>query len=390
MPWARAQRSVKQLMAYRISQCTGLDRDHDWLESNGAIAAGRLGEAIVAFHISIGDTRYASIIRHPLTMIFLTGASGLLGLHILDELRTRGLPVTALIRDSRSEHAVLTRGATPMYGQVEDQATWDAVGSCSTILHAAAIIAGRFSWNDFLRVNVQGTQLAAARARQLGARLVHVSSVAVYGHGIHEHPPVDETATPGPLLEREYYARSKRMAEEAVWAEARKGLAAVAIRPCVIYGEGDRLFLPGIVRAMRAIVPLIGKGDRPLTLVYARHVAQAVVLAAVTPAVDGRIYNVANDGEIDARGFVAAVGRGLGRKIRTIRVPSGPAMAGARLADRVVRLFLLGRYPGSLTSAARFWRGGNPYSSDRARRDLGWNPKIRHEEAIERAVRALL
>jgi nucleoside-diphosphate-sugar epimerase len=324
-------------------------------------------------------------------MIFLTGGTGLLGLHILDELRSRSLPVTALVRDAAGARVVSDRGARPVTGTVESPETWAALGDCSAIIHGAAIIAGRYPWSRFEQVNVAATRLAAERARQLNVPLIHVSSVAVYGRNYQQGALVDESYPFAPLRETDLYARSKRMAEEVVWEEAGRGLRAVALRPCVVYGQGDRLFLPKLVGSMQKSrwVPLIGGGERPLTLVHARNVAQAVVLALVAPRAWGHSYNLTNDDAITAREFVAAVGRGLGKKIRTVNVPAKPAVLLARTFDFTRRMLGPSRYPGSAVSAVRFWRGGNPYTSDKARSELGWNPAIKHAQGIEDATRVI-
>ena len=325
-------------------------------------------------------------------MIFLTGGTGLLGLHILDELRSRSLPVTALVRDASGASAVAQRGARPVTGNVESPATWADLRDYTAIIHGAAIIAGRYSWERFQQVNVSATRLAAERARQLGVPLIHISSVAVYGRHYQRDVVVDESYPFGALRETDLYARSKRLAEETVWEEAKRGLRAVVLRPCVVYGEGDRLFLPKLVSTLRTSrwVPLIGGGERPLALVHARNVAQGVALALDAPRAWGQAYNLTNDDTITAREFVAAVGRGLGKPMRTMTVPAKPAMLLARTFDFTRRMLGPSRYPGSAVSAVRFWRGGNPYSSDKARLELGWNPTILHAGGVENATRFIV
>lgn len=322
-------------------------------------------------------------------MIFLTGGTGLLGSHILKGLRGAGHAVTALVRSEEGAAQVTREGAVAVRGAVEEPETWARLAAPAAIIHSAAVIAGPQSWETYLRVNVESTRFAAQRARQLGIPLIHISSVAVYGRG-RSHEVTTESRTWGPLEEREYYARSKRMAEESVWQEVALGLHATAIRPCVIYGEGDRLFLPQMVRVMRrGIVPLVGSGDRPLSLVYAGNVAQAVLLALAATAAKGQVYNVTNDGVITARKFTEAVGQGLGRRIRMIPFPAWPVLQLAAAGDKIRRLSGPPSYPGSISSAVRFWQGGNPYSSEKAVRELGWRPGSRHEDAIARSVQAL-
>ncbi|MEO8201779.1 MAG: NAD-dependent epimerase/dehydratase family protein [Gemmatimonadota bacterium] len=322
-------------------------------------------------------------------MIFLTGATGLLGSHILSALRGEGHSVAALVRSRAGANEVTARGATAVLGRVEDPNTWNQLSDCSGIIHSAAIIAGRYPWETYFQVNVEGARLAGERARQLRVPLVHISSVAVYGRKTGAGT-ITESRTWGALRLADYYARSKRMAEDALWQEAGKGLHLVIVRPCVVYGEGDRLFFPSMARAMRrGWVPFIGSGDRPLSLVYAGNVAQVVLLAMMTPAARGEVYNVTNDGVITAREFTEAFGVGLGRRIRHVRLPVWPLLSIAWMIDQIRRLTLPARYPGSLGTAVRFWRGGNSYSSEKAVRDLGWVPASRHRDAIVRTVHSL-
>ncbi|MEP6473455.1 MAG: NAD-dependent epimerase/dehydratase family protein, partial [Gemmatimonadota bacterium] len=213
-------------------------------------------------------------------MIFVTGGTGLVGRHLLEALRYRGLPVRALVRNSASAAQVRALGAVPMEGEVEDPALWARIGDCSAIIHAAALVTTGATWSRYQAVNVDATRRAAERARQLGIPIVLISSVAVYGPagdgGGAES--LDENYPFGPLDDPNIYARSKRLGELAFW-EGAAGSRAVAFRPCVIYGEGDRQFLPRVIRMARSgFLPVFGHNPQPLALVHARHIAQAILL----------------------------------------------------------------------------------------------------------------
>jgi nucleoside-diphosphate-sugar epimerase len=325
--------------------------------------------------------------------VFLTGGTGLLGRHVIKHLSADGARVVALARDDAGESAIRALGAVPLRGRAEDPRTWERVLPCRVIVHAAALIAARAPWPVFYQANVEGTRLAATTARRIGARLVHVSSVAVYGRRAYdvEALGIGERFPFGPLEDHDFYARSKRLAEEVVREEADRGLEAVILRPCVIYGPGDRLFLPRLAAVARhGWLPLVGNRNAPLALVHARNVAAGVVAAALLPRAADRVYNLTNDDEITPRDFVAAIGEGIGRRIRTVRVPEAAAMAAARLVAAGLRVVGPGLYPGTLTGAVRFWRGGNPYRSNAARADLGWHPLIRHAEGVREAARDTL
>ncbi len=321
-------------------------------------------------------------------MIFLTGGTGLLGLHILEDQRHRGGDVLALARHPRAAAALARGGARQLHGDVTDPATWDRVEGVRGIVHVAAVIAGDDRWDAYQAVNVEATRLAARRARRLGVPLIHISSIAVYDEPAGREAPgaVTEDYPFGSRTRGSYYARSKRLAEDVVREEMDRGLRAVILRPCVVYGPGDRLFLPNVVRhARRGFFPLVGSGRRPLVLVHARNVATAVALALDDPRALGGTFNVTQDGELTGLGFVAGLAEGLGHPVRPVHVPVLLAAGGAAAADALRRA--LGRHFPGYRSAVRFLRGGNPYESTALAARLGWQPVVRHATAFPAAVR---
>jgi len=322
--------------------------------------------------------------------VLVTGGTGLVGTPVIRALRERGDTVVAMVRSREAAARVTALGATPLPGTVEDPRSWEGIVGIDGIIHSAALVAARTQWQNFFQVNVEGTRLAAETARRLRVRLVHVSSVAVYGRQAADEAPGSrsEHAPLGPLEEHDFYARSKRLAEEMVRSEVAAGLEAVILRPCVVYGEGDRLFLPRMARVARfGLLPRIGAGDLSMAVVHAESVADAAVRALTTPRAASRIYQVTNDGTITPRAFVAALADGLGRRIRTVPLPEPAAFAIAHGVQAVLRVVGPGLYPGTLTGAVRFWRGGNPYTSARAETELGWKPSVAHQARIAELVR---
>jgi len=323
-------------------------------------------------------------------MIFVTGGTGLIGRHILQQFSSTGVACAALARSERAADLLRSLGAKPVLGRVEDQALWAEVRHCSAIVHAAAIIADHASWEAFEAINVRGTALAARRAAELAIPIVHISSVAVYGRsGDSNDGTVGEDFPFGPLSDCEYYARSKRLAEETLWREMSGGAACV-LRPCLVYGPADRLFMPRVVAAARrGWLPRVGPGQRPLALVHAASVAEAVRCALASEAAWGRAFNVTNDAEISPAEFIAAVATGLGRPIRTVPVPEWAALTAAQAGDALRRAVGRNQAPSTLTGAVRFWRGGNPYRSAAARHVLGWRPDAHHGTLVAEAVRQI-
>ena len=323
-------------------------------------------------------------------MIFLTGATGLVGRQVAELLAARGTPILALVRDPARAPWLSGQGARLVSGPITAPETWAQATDVSAIVHYATIISESGSWEAYAGTNIRSSELAAARARALGIPLVHLSSVAVYGSSTAEPPgTVGEDFPLAPIRDGAWYGRSKRESEQAVWREAEKGLQAIALRPCVIYGPHDRLAFPKFVAAARrGVIPLFGRGDRPMALVHARSVAEGVLAALDSKEGWGRAYNITGDAPIAPRDLVAALGRGLDRRIRSPVLPERLVFGTAHLLDGVARLLLPnGLFPGTLRTAVGYWRGGDPYRADAARKVLKWAPQIDHASEIERLAR---
>jgi len=328
--------------------------------------------------------------------VLVTGGTGLVGSHVIRALQEEDLPVRALIRPA-SRHQLNPRGMEIVEGDVTDERAWrQAARGVAGIIHSAALIAQRGTRSDFQAVNVGGTRLAVKAARAARVRLVHISSVAVYGRTSAYAAGagrVDEEFRFGALGSHDYYAQSKRESEQLVWEAVAAGADAVALRPNVIYGEGDRLFSPRVLAAIRqGTVPQVGAGTNHLSCVYAGNVAAAAILALRTPAARGRAYNTTDDGpdRHTQRGFTDAFADALGMRVRRVRLPYAVARVAVDLWARWLMLRSPGKYPGVGASAVRFLAEENPFVADRARRELGWQPVVSPHEAVRRTVTWLL
>jgi 2-alkyl-3-oxoalkanoate reductase len=328
--------------------------------------------------------------------VLVTGGAGLVGSHVLDALRARGErpPPRALVRE-KSRAIVEGFGAEAVVGDVTDRAAWErAARGVTAIVHAAALVVTRDSFEEFTRVNVGGTRLAIEAARRSRARLIHVSSVAVYGRAeVYAVGKGGLTEDFGfkPLPDTDFYARTKRTAEQLVRQEAaRGGFSGVAIRPNVIYGERDKLFTRRLVANLkRGLVPQIGPGTNHLSCVYAGNVASAIVAVLDAPARPGfRAYNVTRDAppELTQREYFATFAQALGRRPRFIPVPIGAIRLGVGIWTTLLRLFSPGRYAGLGGAAIGFLLGENPYSIEGIRAELGWSPPFDTRTAIARSV----
>jgi nucleoside-diphosphate-sugar epimerase len=316
----------------------------------------------------------------------VTGATGLVGSHIVDHLLADGWAVRALVRRPTPELSL--RGVDVFVGDVLDAGSFaQAAAGTDVVFHTAAVVTARSGGWEAFRANVEGTRNAIDAAERAGARLMHLSSVAVYARR-YENPSerVDEDAPLGALPSSAYYPRSKRESEDLVFeAHARGRIWATAVRPCVIYGTRDRQFIPRIARTLRrGVAPVIGSGTTTLPIVNAANVAQGALLAAKHDAAGGRAYNLANDFDVTLRQLYHYAEVAFERRIHTFTIPLGLAKTAFRTWLRIVRV--LGATIVS-SGAIEMVSRDNPYTSARARAELGWKPRVRPEQGCVDAFR---
>ena len=329
------------------------------------------------------------------SVALVTGATGLVGSHIVERLLLDGWTVRALVRDPTRAAAALPRGVEATPGDVLDEASFRrAASGAHVVFHCAAHIIVRGGWEAFRRTNIEGTRNAIEAASAADARLLHVSSVAVYGaasryDAVKAGGRTTEDIPLAPLPERAWYARSKRESEMLVLqAHAQGKVWATTIRPDVVYGRRDRQFVPRIATLIeRFAIPLLRGGRSIMAVVHAANVADGAVLAATSDIAGGRAYNLANDFEVTVRRFFELGGEGLGRRPRFIPMPLWLASSALRGVKWGTRALTGGRFNLVSSSAIDFISEDNPFSSDRAKRELGWAPRVRPEIGVPDAFR---
>jgi nucleoside-diphosphate-sugar epimerase len=321
----------------------------------------------------------------------VTGATGQVGHHIVERLLADGWDVRALSRSAQAREA-LPGGVDVQLGDVLDEASLHrAAAGCNVVFHAAANIIVRGGWDAYRVTNIEGTRNVISACERSDARLLQVSSVAVYGSSRYSGTAAktSEDSPLGHLSDRAFYARSKRESEALVMQAHQEGrIWATAVRPDVIYGRYDRQYVPRVGRLLDAIgvVPLFRGGRSTMPIVHAANVADGAVLAATNDRAGGRAYNLANDHDVTVRRFFELAGVGLGRRVRFVPMSVGIAgglMRGARVLLRTISAGTLSFSMAGLS----FLSEDNPFTSDRAKNELGWRPSVHPDDGIPDAFR---
>jgi nucleoside-diphosphate-sugar epimerase len=251
---------------------------------------------------------------------FVTGGTGFIGRALVGALARRGDAVTCLVRPGTDARALSGPGMAVVRGDLaagDLAAAAPALAAADVVYHVAGVTRAR-DRAGFVRGNVTATACLVDAMRGSGqrrARLVHVSSLAAAGP-CREGRPLVEDDPPRPVS---VYGATKLEAERHVLA-AGSGLDAVALRPPVVYGPGDRAFGELLRWAKRGFLPSPGLGPFLLSLVHVDDLVDALLLAA-RKGRPGRVYFVSDGREYRWDDVLGAVGAAAGGRPRIVPVP---------------------------------------------------------------------
>lgn len=243
--------------------------------------------------------------------IFITGATGFVGRHVIAELDRRGHEIVALVRRPGSLPGV--REIVADITRPETLNT-EALAGCDAAIHLAAIIREFPSRGiSFQKLHIAGTRNILDGCRRAGInRFLHMSALGAN----HESKAA--------------YLRTKAQMEDMVGAS---GLDCTIFRPAVILGQGGELTQTlERLTAMR-IVPLIGDGSFMMEPLAVATVAQAFGNALDKEATIGKIYELRGEA-ITYRQLLAKIAEKRDRKVIFVKVPLSMIRIHAALLDR--------------------------------------------------------
>jgi nucleoside-diphosphate-sugar epimerase len=319
-----------------------------------------------------------------LPLAFVTGATGFLGLNLVERLAARGWEIVGYHR-ANSDLARLRKFPVRLaIGDLADRAALAAAvpAGVDAVFHLAA---NTTMWRrrraEQWRDNVEGTEAVLAAARERGAkRFVHVSTASVYGHG----SGVISEDSPQTGAQSEWgYARSKAAAEVAVKAAAGAGLAAAIVNPSHIIGRYDTHNWARLIRmAAQGTLPGVPPGGG--SFCHGEAVADALIAAAARGQ-PGRNYLL---GGADATflELVGLVGAMAGKRVPRRPMPAFALRLYARLQTGIAAI--TGREPEVTPDSAAVVTGYARIDCRRAVAELGYRA-VPLKDMVEDAYRWL-
>ena len=316
--------------------------------------------------------------------IFLTGANGFVGSHLLDWLQHNEAEVTALLRPTSNLHRIESHlpHIDVHYGSLMDlDSLVEGIDGTECVIHCAGKTkVSRPS--QYYRVNRDGTRNlveAVNEHTRTVDRVVHISSAAAGGPGT-SSSPARESAAPTPVSE---YGKSKLEGEIAVREHCQAPWT--ILRPAAVYGPRDTDFFQVFQAVNRHMAPALGGGRQEISLIYAPDLARGVWAALNNSCARGRIYNLAAPYPLTTREMVSLVAEQMEKWTIPVPLPLPALWPLCLLHEFVAKIVdrpsILSRDKYRELSAP-----GWVCSVQRLRKELGFVASTPHREGIAQTI----
>lgn len=315
-----------------------------------------------------------------MSKMLVTGGTGFTGSALVKRLISKGNEVIVLDNQKGIMHDDLVKlGAKISIGSIADkELVTKCVAGCDVIFHlAAAFRKVNLPKSVYYDTNVTAMRqlLEICKAENV-KKVVYCSTQGV--HGNVDNPPGDETT---PIEPEDYYQVTKYQGEEVAQEFIKDGMDITILRPTAIYGPGDPgRFLMLFKRVKSGMFPFFGKGEALYHPLYIENFVDAFELAAEKPEGKGETYLIADEKFYHIKEIVILIDKIMKTNAKIKYFPFWPLYAIATVVEILYKP--LPWDPPIFRRRADWFRQNRAFKIDKAKNELGYNPKVGLEEGL--------
>ena len=316
--------------------------------------------------------------------VLVTGGTGFTGSALVLRLLEQGYSVRSLDYQKGILYDQLEKaGAELVLGSITDaDFVQKSMEGIDFVFHlAAAFRELDVSEKHYYNVNVNGTRNVMDLAKKNNVmKVVYCSTQGVHGHI--KNPPGDENS---PISPEDYYQQTKHEGELVVNEFIKDGMNATIIRPTAIYGPGDPgRFLMIYKRVKNGSFPMFGSGDTFYHPVYIDNLVDAFLITMEPEKGKGETYIIADEEYLAIKELVKKVGQAMDIDVKIKHYPILPLIIAGHICEKACKPF--GITPPIFPRRVDWFRQVRAFRIDKAKRDLGYQPKVDIDEGLKRTA----
>ena len=315
--------------------------------------------------------------------VLVTGATGFLGKYLVEELINNGYEVVAHGRKENVLNILKEQYKVEILKCSLDEIE-NIDMNVDYVIHAAALSTVWGKWKDFYNSNVQGTENVIEFCLKNNVRrLVYVSSPSVYSAKYDRFDIKEEDFDKKNKLN--FYIKSKILAENLINKIDNQKLETVIIRPRGLFGIGDTSLIPRLINANRKIgMPLFNEGKNVVDVTCVENVAYSLRLAMEKEEANGKIYNITNGEPTEFKKILDKLFEELGEKANYRKMNIKLMYFVASAIESFYKLFRIYKEPMITKYTIATLGYSQSLNIEKAKKDLGYNPRITLEEGIKK------
>jgi nucleoside-diphosphate-sugar epimerase len=313
----------------------------------------------------------------------ITGATGFVGSHLADKLLAKNYEVYCLKRKTSSTKWLDGKNVNYVDGDLfSNESLGNCIKDMDYVFHVAGVVKSR-SKQGFIHGNTDSTKNLLEITEKVNPgikKFVFVSSLAAVGPSVKDLI-VDENTIPSPITS---YGESKLHAEQAVFSYKDKFPVSI-ISPPAVYGPRDTEILIYFKTFSGGLNSVIGFDTKYLSLVYVEDLADGIVLAAEKDQANGQKYFVCHDKAYNWDEIGNITSKLLGKKAIKIRLPHSVVYSVGYLSE-LFTAFSNKPVTLNVEKCKDITQQRWVCSNEKAKRELGFNPKYSLEESFKKTI----